>query len=188
MKFVIVLLACFVSIPVFSEYKTTQKGKSLSTFRGYRGKKHTSRTIKISAELEEVLSSVVSGMVTAHRYLTDNNMVKFREQIQTLLDRLYSARPVQDTHLTYHQRAYLNLQLSTIEENMRFMMVRQANFQGLKKIYRDLVQISQTYDLNSQEYGVYFCPRDRNVWIQEASLKTYNPFGQGYKNCGRKIR
>ena len=197
MIFFILLLVTWPSYSVIKEGHVAQNiqiQKKKPAAQGASSIKSVVRSqVDLSGKLKNRLSLLLSGMVDAHRYLKTENTKHFKTKVKKLLWLIDSVYPLRESYLSYHQNNHLNLQLKTISDNMKRMVLDTRSStdkaQDLKKVYRDLVQISGSYDLEkTNHYGIYFCPQDKNVWIQQTDLKAYNPFDNRYRACGRKVR
>lgn len=141
------------------------------------------------------LSQVLSLMGEVHESIKKNQHEQFQTQVSNVIALLNRINVFRESQLTYHQRNYLARQLYTIKENLRLVMFGK-NFQGqhmqmLSKVNKELIHISQMYSLHNeqpQQYSVYFCSQTDSAWIQKSNSKAYNPFQEGYRNCGQKIR
>ena len=146
-------------------------------------------------DLKDQLSQVLSIMAEVHESIKQNQYKQFQTQISNIISLLDQINVFRESQLTYHQRNYLVRQLYTIKENLRFVMsgrdFQSQHMQMLRKVNKELVHISQMYSLHNQlpqQYSVYFCLQTDSAWIQKSNSKVYNPFQEGYRNCGRKIR
>ncbi len=159
-----------------------------------RNKFSQSKLIQIGKDLEGHLLHIMFGLVEAHKNLKEKNQKKFIVQVKNIINGIEKIDLSKEFILTYHQRLYLYRQLQDIKENMKFIVLRgvsqRRKMRNLKKAYKELIQISQTYALNqnSKQYGVYFCAKNSSIWVQNSKLKVYNPFDRTYRNCGQKIR
>ena len=148
----------------------------------------------ISRMLQNQLAAIITDITDIHGHLRAGQKNISRQTLVKVLSHLGQIQVSEELYLTYHQKMYLNRQFSTIAENIRFLIAGQSSneqqLSSLKKIYQELIHITQTYSLDKelQQYSVYFCSRDENVWMQRSHTKVYNPFGSNYRNCGKKIR
>lgn len=146
-------------------------------------------------DLKDQLSQVLSLMGGVHESIKKNQYEQFRKQVSNLITLLNQMNVFRESQLTYHQRNYLARQLYTIKESLRLVMFgtsfQDQHMQMLSKVNKELIHISQMYSLHNeqpQQYSVYFCSQTDSTWIQKSNSKAYNPFQEGYRNCGRKIR
>ena len=145
-----------------------------------------------ASSLKVQLSSVLSVMALAHSYLKEKDLDKFNSQIRDMISKLRQIKVFQEPSLNYHQKIYLSRQINRVKENLHSVLISkgQKRTLSLKNIYRELVSMSQVYSLEEYlpQYSVYFCSQDDSTWIQDSSVKKYNPFKEGRSNCGKKIR
>ena len=148
-----------------------------------------------NVDLRDQLSQVLFIMAEVHESIKQNQYKQFQAQISNIIALLNRISVFRESQLTYHQRNYLIRQLYTIKENLRFVMsgkdFQRQHMQMLRKVNKELIHISQMYSLHNQlpqQYSVYFCSQTDSTWIQKSNSKAYNPFQEGYQNCGRKIR
>jgi len=153
------------------------------------------QSFKTNVTLKDQLSHILSLMAEVHESIKKNQYEQFQTQISRMIALLNQINVFKESQLAYHQRNYLARQLYTIKDNLRFVMFgknfQHRHMQMLRKVNKELIHISQMYSLHNeqpQKYSVYFCSQTDSTWIQKSTSKVYNPFQEGYRNCGRKIR
>ena len=197
-------ICCFISYSVCASdtsqllVATTNKvQKHLATRSIHHSKPRRIRTLNrrtISRTLQNQLAAIITDITDIHGHLRAGQKKISRQTLVKVLSHLDQIQVSEELSLTYHQKMYLNRQFSTITENIRFLIAGQSSnnqqLSSLKKIYQELIHITQIYSLDKelQQYSVYFCSRDENVWMQRSHTKVYNPFGSNYRNGGKKIR
>ena len=135
---------------------------------------------------------LVMGQV--HESVKNKNKEQFKEKIQNLMNELNRVQVFNEKKLAYHERAYLHRQIQQMKESLGILSFNRDSMKNnlihLKQLNKELIYISRAYSLrpNQNQYGFYFCPKDDSVWIQRANTKTYHPFKESYRSCGRKLR
>ena len=152
-----------------------------------------SRKVPLSPTLSQSLASMLGKMAKAHESLIKANKDQFDSIISKLIAEVRLIPIHREAHLPYHRRVYLTRQLRLIEDHLRFVtqknLSRRHKTESLKKIYKELIHIRAAYALESKDtYGVYYCSKDDNAWIQNTNMEVHNPFNSAYKNCGRKMQ
>lgn len=143
--------------------------------------------------LEQRLLNLLHLFIKAHESLIEKNQDQLLAHGEDILNQISKIDISQEDSMNYHEKLYLYRQLQNINENIRFMTLRNISenqkMTNLKQAYRELISISQSYALNqksSDEWSVYFCSKNSSLWVQNSNLKKHNPFGQD-QNCGQRV-
>jgi len=126
------------------------------------------------------LLSIVKQSETLHKYLYERKAPMVNSQINLMKTNLKAAiKKVKAQHISRI--------LNTVSKDL-------SNAQGasgqdrikyLQSAYKQIVMLYQSYNIDAS-YKVFFCSKDRAVWIQEEGKKPENPF-QVTSNCGKKV-
>lgn len=141
--------------------------------------------LTLKPALTSQLDLVLQATNELHTVLVEEDMQQIQTKVQKLISVLGDAQkktvldPSQQTHLhRILQAAQKHLELSQIKEGPE----RQDQ---LRAAFKQIVLLVGTYELES--YRVYFCSKDKSVWIQK-SLSPKNPIStRKYPKCGSLV-
>ncbi|MCB0415804.1 MAG: hypothetical protein KDD50_15810 [Bdellovibrionales bacterium] len=142
--------------------------------------------ITVKGALKESLNSMLKVASDLHTSCYEQNEPKIATHLKSLS---VSIQRVQRTgELSNQQNPHLNKILDAIQSQIK--IIQNSNHidkkENLKNAFRQLVQIVKVYKLDS--YRVFFCSKDRSVWMQK-SWKPQNPISpEKYKDCGKPVR
>ncbi len=141
--------------------------------------------IKVQGELRSELNAVLRAAVELQESSYRRNERQTAAAIRALIQRLDGAAKKsglareQKLHLlkiVNSARAFLDKSRRTAGAN------RHTFFQGA---FKQLVQIAQVFQLDP--YKIYFCPKDKSVWLQRAA-RPQNPVNpETYGDCGKLV-
>lgn len=143
-------------------------------------------------QLDDGLTRRIEGILEAswmlHQGLTQNEQDKDKvEGLMTHIKNLViSAKQAsfQTATNTLHLRHILSDTERALEQASLYTQERQKK-QRIKRVFDQLVLLSQTYKLSSR-YPVYFCAKDRSVWLQKTG-KIRNPIHPQHLHCGSLV-
>lgn len=109
------------------------------------------------------------------------------KQIETALRSLmqHIDRATQKSNLAASDRPHLVKILSAAKSQLELSQMRQgeARAESLKEAFSQLVQIARVFKLDP--YRIFFCPKDRAVWLQKG-WTAQNPVNPDrYGQCGK---
>lgn len=164
--FIFVALLIFVTLPQAEARRSAQKMNAPSALK---------------SELNLLLRSSVDLQVAS--YKRKDTAVK--KAVKNLLQRIDSTS--QKVYLAKDQSPHITKILDT----SRSALVRSQKVSGsarqthLQKVFRQFVLLAQMYQLDP--FKIFFCPKDRSVWLQESS-KPQNPVNPDtYGDCGKMV-
>lgn len=150
---------------------------------------HTSVYAKASAKmsvepaLEVELQAVLDSSVSLHQALFQQNEAEVDVALKEILIRI--ERSEQKSSLSPSGQTHLLKILDAARGHLEMGQIQSGSdrSKSLQGAFHQLVQLNRIFDLG--DYKIYFCSKDRTVWLQKG-LKPQNPFNpQRYKNCGR---
>lgn len=110
----------------------------------------------------------------------DSAIVSMMSLIEQAEDKVVSIANSKNRHILQVLRSIHSSLVLTRE----FSGVRKS--EKLKSVFSDVVQIATNYRLD--RYRLFFCPKDRTVWLQKG-WKAQHPFDRDrLKHCGAAIR
>lgn len=140
--------------------------------------------------LHEALTAELNGVLRAanemHSAFFEQNEKKIEASVEQVLNSI--ARAEKKTALAESQKPHLLKMLEATREEMNEVKNSSGNDrkQSLKNALEQLVLIAQTYQL--EKYKIFFCPKDRAVWLQK-SWKAKNPIHPKlHAQCGKLVR
>ncbi|MGE0764579.1 MAG: hypothetical protein AB7N80_14990 [Bdellovibrionales bacterium] len=139
--------------------------------------------IKVQAELRAELNAILKAAVSLQEASFKRNDRATSLAAKNLVKRLVSAE--KKSGLAKEQKTHLVKILSAAKSHLERSRRsagsdRQTYYQ---KTFHQLVLIAQVYQL--EPYKIFFCPKDKSVWLQKGS-KPQNPINpETYGNCGK---
>lgn len=140
--------------------------------------------------LNEALSTELNGVLKAanalHTAFFEQDEDKIEESVDEILMSLHKADS--KTALANDQKPHLKKMIRATRAQINVLKNTQGEKRkdSLKNAMEQIVLIAQTYKLD--RYKIFFCPKDRAVWLQK-SWKAKNPVHPvRYKNCGKLVR
>ena len=120
---------------------------------------------------------------TLQKYMFDRKEPMVTSQINVLKNNIKSTI----TKVKGQQKQHISKILNTVNKELTSaqMSSGEDRVRYLQHAFKQIVMLYQSYEIKAS-YKVYFCNKDRAVWIQEDAKKAENPF-QTTSNCGRKV-
>lgn len=140
--------------------------------------------------LHEALTVELNGVLRAanemHSAFYEQNEEKIEASVEQMLNSLIRAQ--RKSALADSQKPHLQKMLEATQDEMNEVKNSSGDNRkkSLKSAMEQLVLIAQTYKL--ERYKIFFCPKDRSVWLQK-SRKAKNPIHPKlYSRCGKLVR
>lgn len=139
------------------------------------------KRIELDAITTKELLSIMKNSETLHKYMFGRKEPMIASQINVLRTNIKSTIQKVKGQQGQHVSKILNTinkeltsaQMSSGEDRVRY----------LQHAFKQIVMLYQSYEIKAS-YKVFFCNKDRAVWIQEEAKKAENPF-QVTSNCGK---
>ena len=153
-------------------------------------KKASARNRKQIIQVDETVSSLINDILKLVAEFHKIRVSKKNEQSLKAVEGLASelGRVVK---LTKKNRSVQSLHITKVITSARDSLkvykespLSKNGKDSLKNFFKDIVQIRQI--LQIKKYKVFFCPKDKALWLQSSS-KAKNPINLNYKNCGKRI-
>ena len=144
-------------------------------------------TFPLKDELKAPLVSLLDEAVYLHQAFYS----KKEDQIHLTLSRMINQIEVLEQSpelLPYHQRSYTYRLLRGLKPQLEAMMkiANKGNRKtSINSINRTLIYMAHVYGL--KKHVVYFCPKDRSVWMQGKNVKKMRPLHLEYQSCGAVV-
>lgn len=137
--------------------------------------------IVVKEALRVELNSVLKAASDLHQACFKQDELAIESSVKKLQVHLGKARS--RTTLAPERQHLLKILLAA-EENLDAVRVkRPKTCTSLDESFRQLVQIVRVFKVD--KYQVFFCSKDKKVWLQKG-WKAQNPFHPvRYKNCGK---
>lgn len=139
--------------------------------------------IKVQSDLRTELNNVLKSAAALQEASYKRNEGATSAAARDLLKHLDAAN--KKSHFAKEQKTHLVRILTAAKENLERSRRsagadRQTYYQ---KAFKQLVLIVQVYQLDP--YKIFFCPKDKSVWLQKGS-KPQNPINpETYGTCGK---
>jgi hypothetical protein len=141
--------------------------------------------MKLQGEIKNELNAVLKATVELQEASFRRNDKDIAKSLKRLLGRIESAN--RKTPLAKEQRTHLQKLLgaaqTALEKGRRTTGADRQTF--MQKAFKQMVTIAQAYQL--EPYKMFFCPKDKSVWLQRSS-KPQNPINpETHGNCGKPV-
>ena len=88
--------------------------------------------------------------------------------------------------LPYHQWSYIYKLLQDLKPQLEVMKIAKVKRKvHMNAVNRTLTYMAHVYGL--KKYAVFFCPKDRSVWMQGKDVKKMRPLHLEYQSCGALV-
>ncbi len=139
----------------------------------------------INKELKGTLTSLLDKAVDLHQAFyskkEDQMRLTLLKMINTIKILEQSPQP-----LPYHQRTYISKLLRELKPKLETLKNSYGNTaESINSINRSLTYMAHVYGL--KKYVVFFCPKDRSVWMQGQHTKAGKPLHLEYQSCGAPV-
>lgn len=142
--------------------------------------------IDIEGPLKKELNGVLKAAIELHSACVSQDDSQVRASLASVIssiDRAYT-----HTEMADDDRMLLTKMLESAKAQLEMTKMNEGEEKqgALKEAFNQLVQISQVFKLD--DYPVFFCSKDRSVWLQK-SWKAKNPVNPDkYADCGKRVR
>lgn len=141
------------------------------------------KRIELDAITTSELLEIIKQSETLHKYMFDRKDPMVTSQINVLRKNIKTA--IQK--VKGQQGQHIARILQTVNKDLASaqMTTGEDRTKYLQMAFKQIVMLYQSYNIQAS-YKVFFCNKDRAVWIQSDPKKVENPF-QVTSNCGRKV-
>ncbi|RME14176.1 MAG: hypothetical protein D6797_09450 [Bdellovibrio sp.] len=145
-----------------------------------------SSRIRLNPVLKQALASVLEAATQLQEALHDGEKEKVEERFDVLIQEVEFAKDKTglSPDIQPHLDRILNAAKIALDVGRREKGKKRVFY--LKKAYKNIVQLRQVYRVGKQR--VFFCPKDKAVWVQKG-WRPKNPFHpRQYGSCGKVIQ
>lgn len=144
------------------------------------------RKIKLDSVLKKELNNVLKATDELHEACFNQDEPLISAKLRLTIKAIESA----NKKIVYadNQKIHIDKLLKSTKSDLEmFQMSKGRERQdSLKSAFHQIVTLVKTYKLDS--YKIFFCPKDKSVWIQKG-WKAKNPINpEKYGSCGRPVR
>lgn len=143
--------------------------------------------ITVKEALRTELNGVLKAASELHKACVDQDPQKIATSVKNVIAKIDRAN--KKSVLAENQQTHLVKILNAAKEDLRLSQELSGTKRRdeLKEAFFQIVQIVKVYNLDS--YPVYFCGKDRSVWLQKGWGKPKNPIHpKKFSNCGQLVR
>jgi hypothetical protein len=144
------------------------------------------KRIAVAEALKVELNKVLKATDELHSACVEGDDAKIRKALTALVGSLEQAES--RSVLAGSERTHLVRVLNAAKGQVEMARMQSASKRerSLKSAFKNLVQVAQTYDVD--KYKIFFCSRDKSVWLQKGR-KPKNPIHPRlYPRCGQLVR
>ena len=142
--------------------------------------KRTSFPLK--EELKTPLTALLDEAVDLHHAVYSNQEDRIHLTLSKMIYQIEELKQFPQL-LPYHQQSYTYGLLQALKPQLEAIKVsREKRKDNINAINRTLTYMAHVYGL--KKYAVFFCPRDRSVWIQKGKNTRQKRPPQAYRSCG----
>ncbi|MEZ4873646.1 MAG: hypothetical protein R2827_15675 [Bdellovibrionales bacterium] len=142
--------------------------------------------IEVEGALQTELNNVLKAADELHLAFYEQDEPKIATKIKGLLQ--FINRAHSRTTLANDQQPHLEKMLEAARANLELTQMKNGadRQEPLKDSFRQLVQIAKVYKLD--RYRIYFCPKDKSVWLQKGGRPKNPIHPEKFGQCGRIVR
>lgn len=145
-----------------------------------------SAPIDLQPALREELNSLLGATADLHEASFSQDDSRWESSLKNVLNHIDSAQ--KKSALAKAERPHLLkiLRAARSELEISQMQTGEDRRASLQNGFRQLVQVAQVFKLN--KYRIFFCPKDKSVWLQRAAVAK-NPINpQKFGDCGKLVQ
>lgn len=142
--------------------------------------------IDLQPTVRNELNLVMKNTNELHSACVEQNESSIESATEKVINSL--DRAAKHSSMTQMESTHLVKMLSAAKEKLEFSQnfSNEKRKLNLQEAFKELVQISQVFKL--EHYNVFFCSKDKSLWLQK-SLKPLNPIHPDkFGNCGRLVQ
>lgn len=142
--------------------------------------------IDVEGPLKTELNNVLKAAIELHSACFDQDDQKIEASLSAVISSIDKAS--RHTDMAQDEKILLEKMLDSAKNQLEMTRMNQGDDRqdALKEAFNQLVQLAQVFKLDS--YKIFFCPKDRSVWLQK-SWKAQNPVNPDkYADCGKRVR
>lgn len=144
------------------------------------------RKIQLNTVLKKELNQVLKATDELHEACFDQDEPLISAKLRSVIKAIDAAND--KIMLADTQKIHLDKLLKSAKSDLEKSQMSSGKERrdSLKSAFHQIVTMVKTYKLDP--YKIFFCPKDRSVWIQK-SWKAKNPINpKKYGSCGRPVR
>ena len=139
--------------------------------------------------LKDALRGPLVSLLDEAVYLHQAVYAKQEDQIHLTLSKMVNQIETLEKSpqlLPYHQQSYIYRLLQGLKPQLEAIKVSQEKRgASINSINRTFTYMAHVYGL--KKYAVFFCPKDRSVWMQGKNVNNRRPLHLKYQLCGSPI-
>ena len=141
------------------------------------------RRIELDDITTKELLTIIKQSEALHKFMFSRKEPMVSSQINLLRTNIKTAMK----KVKGQQGQHISKILNTVNKDLTSaqMTTGEDRLKYLQNAFKQIVVLYQSYKIEAP-YKVFFCNKDRAVWIQQEGRKPENPF-QVTSNCGRKV-
>lgn len=142
--------------------------------------------IDIEGPLKKELNSVLKAAIDLHTACISQDDSQIKASLVSVISSIDSAHD--HTEMADDEKMLLEKMLDSAKTQLEMTKMNRGEEkqEALKEAFNQLVQIAQVFKLD--DYPVFFCSKDRSVWLQKG-WKAKNPVNPDkYADCGKRVR
>lgn len=144
------------------------------------------RPMDLNPALTTELNDVLSAVNDMHSAFFEQNEEQIKATLQKVLSSIDRAKVKSGLAEDHKPHLVKMLEATRAELQVAKNSEGEQRKDSLKNALKQIVQLAQTYKLD--KYKVYFCPKDRAVWLQK-SWGPKNPVHpKKHGDCGKIVR
>ena len=142
-------------------------------------------TFPLQDKLKAPLVSLLDDAVYLHQAFYSKEEGQIHLALSRMINQIETLEQTPEL-LPYHQRSYTYRVLRGLKLQLEAMtgMTNGKRKNNINSINRTLTYMAHVYGL--KKHAVFFCPRDRSVWMQGKNVKK-RPLHLEYQSCGAVV-
>ena len=136
---------------------------------------------EVGPDLKKQLNAILKSTDALHSALFSGDELQIDSAIEKTL------RVIGSTLLVSKKELHLTRILEAASSQLLVTRLKPVNkkHKHLKEVFRQIIQITRSY--KTEKYRIFFCKKDKSVWLQK-SWAAKNPFMPEGTKCGVLVR
>ncbi|MDB2426226.1 hypothetical protein N9W41_01640 [bacterium] len=146
------------------------------------------KPINLNISLKMELNRLLNEANELHQVCADNKAVLIEARLKSLIGVIKDVK--EKTKGTSGSKTHINKTLDQVQDQLETYLMVEPNSkqrkESLKEAFKQFVELAEVYNLD--KYRIFFCSKDKSVWLQK-SRSAKNPINpEKHLRCGRLVR
>ena len=144
------------------------------------------RSFSLNKQTKTSLVFLLDQAIQLHEVFYSKNEDQVLLKASKMIQHIKTIKPGLKRSLSYHQWLYIERLLQNVNSQLESLKIISDKTDRVGKIHsinRQVIYMAKVYGL--KKYDVFFCSKDRSVWMQ--NIAKHKPLHLGYEFCGVSV-